>query len=360
MDADASPPADDPAALLRAVPAARRRGDLRAALALAGQAAALADAEGDAVLAAEARAQQALLFARLGDLIPAVEAGQHALGHFTHAGPPAALAHVRCALSFAYERAGLHALAYEHAARALDSARACGDAAAECNALQRLGLAMDDADGQRRGLARLEQSLALARGLADPELHFMVANNLARRWVLEADRLAGQGEDPQPALHQAQRVAEEASALAQSAGSPFQQAMAASNLGGILRRQRDIGAARQAFHRALALAQAGGYAGLARTVTLALQVVAVESAPSRASCAELAEGLDASAPGADPDLQRQARRTLVDALRQIGDLAGALHHLERLHAEVTAAMAARMELVARLASDQAGSASASR
>lgn len=81
---------------------------------------------------------------------------------------------------------------------------------------------------------------------------------------------------------------------------------------------------------------------------LALACVDFEEAPGPATRDALQGQLAAPQQGTDPDLLRQARRTLVQGCRAMGDLAGALDHLERLHAAATAAHVRQADLQARL------------
>ncbi|GCL64280.1 ATP-binding protein [Pseudaquabacterium pictum] len=329
--------------LLAESDAARGQGAYRHGASLARQAADLAASHGDVGLAAEAQAMLARHQVALGDVEGAVASCQRALAG---AGPAALLSQAHSTLSMAYERAGLHQLAVAHAASALELARACGDANAECWALNRLGTAADDADGERHGLDLLIQALELSHQLPALDVRVSALNNLSRRWVLEADRLAG--EPARQALLQALPLAETAAAVVQSMPRSFSAATVQANLGGIHRRLGHVDLARQHFAQALVLARAQGYAGLQATVELALASMAFEVAPDPASQHALVQQLDAGPPPADPDLRLRARRQLVQGCRARGDLATALDQLERLHAEELAARERRADLQTRL------------
>ena len=338
-------------AALAAGEAARARGDHRAGADLARQALALAEARGDAALAADARALLALLLVRLGDLEGAVACGQRALAHLATGPATAALSRLHSTLSLAFERAGLHTLAVQHAASALEMARAVGDTTAECWALNRLGTAIGDggsggASGDDDGLALLEEALDLARRLPGPTETFAALNNLARRWMVRADRLTDTA--ARQALQQALPLAEAAMAIAEQGMPGFALATAAANLGGLCQRLGDPVQADAHYSRALALARQHGYTGLAATVALAQAGLALSIDPTpqaRAALAELLAGPDA---GIDPDLRLQERRALADACRIAGDLAGAVVQLEQLHAEALADRARRSDLQTRL------------
>lgn len=346
---------DDPRALLAAAEAARDRGALLEADALAGQVLALAGARQDASLAIEVAALQALARLRQGDVPAAVAGGQQALAQWAGGqAPSAALAHLHCTLSTAFEYASLHALSVQHATSALEVARAAGDAVAECWALNRLGMVVagDPADpSDHGGLPLLQEALDLANRLPGVRETFGALNNLARRWTLRADQL--RGDAARAALHEALQLAEAAAGIAATGMPPFAVATAAANLGAVHARLGDAAAAAVHDLQALSLARAHGFAGLAITVELAQASRAVRADPSPAARAALAALLDRAEPAADADLRLQARRNLVDACRAAGDLAGALDQLERLHAAALADRSRRADLQTRLLIDRA-------
>lgn len=346
-------PADlsgDAAALLAAAATPQARARPREGAECARRAAELAVARGDHALAAQAESLQALHLVRLGELESSIDVAHRALAHHALAGPSVAQSLLHSTLSLAYERAGLYSLAVPHAAAALGMARDQGDLAAECWALIRMGTAADESSGQH-GLELLTQAVVLAREVPgqEPELLFSALNNCSRRHMVEADRRA----DPasaRAALEAALPLAEEAARLAQPG---FTSATAEANLGGLHRRLGHLSRARDHFARALAEARQGSYAGLASTVELALASLAFQLEPTAANQATLTGLLDGHAAGADPDLRLQARQHLVDGCRARGDLAAALSHLERLHADWRAAQARRSDLQSRLLFNQA-------
>lgn len=346
-------PADggDAAALLAAAGTPEARAAPRQGAALARQAAELAISQGNEPLAADAEALLALHLVRAGELESAVSAGRQALARFAPGGPSVVHSLAHSTVSLAYERAGLYTFAVAHAAAALSMARELGAAAAECWALIRMGTAADESKGQH-GLELLAQATALARELPgqEPELLFSALNNLARRQVVEADRLQADPARARAALQAALPLAEEA---AQWARPGFTFATAAANLGGIHRRLGHAAEARHHFVQALDAARQGGYSGLCSTVELALATLDVQSEASPAHLAALARLLDGQGGVADPDLRLQARRQLVDGSRACGDAAGALQHMERLHADWLAVQAHRSDLQSRMLFNQA-------
>lgn len=339
---------EDLSKLLEAAVQTQGRGAHAQAASLARQALEAAEAAGLQQAAARARVTLALSLVRLGDIEAAVACGQAALGHLQAHGPPSLHAELLAMMSLAFERAGLAPFAAAHAAQALEVARACGDGVAECWALIRLATAVHDVDGGQRSQALMQQALEQARTLPNPELAFSALNNSARLWVVEADRLAEVGDNPRPALDRALLPAQEAALLAQSSHQPFWQLNAASNLGGICRRLCAVGQARVHFKTALALAEGSGARAEVATLRLALACLDVEESASAETCAALESMLAVPAEGTDHDLLHQARRTLVQGLRQMGDLTRALEHLERLHVSTMAAHVRKADLQARL------------
>lgn len=341
-------PKEDAAALIAEAQLMLDRGEHATAVALARRALAAADAAGDAAPAAASRAALAEALVRQGDLVAAVDCGQQALAYLQAHASASERAQLLCTLSRAYERAGLSTLAASNAVQALELARAAGDGKAECWAMVRLATAVHDADDSHRSLSLMEQAVDLSRSMPSFEPAFTALNNGARLWVVEADRMVEAGEDPRSALEQARLHAEAAAALARSAGQTHALAHAIANLGGVFRRQRHFQQARQHFQEALAMAQRAEAGALIATLRLALACLAVEEAPDAASCAALEAQLGVPLQGTDPDLLRQARRTLVQAFRATGDLARALEHLERLHAAANETHARQADLQARL------------
>ena len=332
---------------------ARRQGDHVRGATLAREAAAAAERLGRPDLAAEAHSLLALHLVRLGDVEAAVASGRQALQELAAHGSQKALSGAHSTLSLAYERAGLNTLAIAHAAQALDVAVACRDPYAECIALNRMGCALDDPQGSQRGLEMLAESEALARKLPHTDALFSALNNLARRWVVEADRLAAGHADPHPALLQALSRAEEAASLVEPDEHAFAAATATANLAGIHRRLGHAEQARAQFEAALAMARQRGYTGLVATLELALASLAAETAPSAQSRQALQQQLAAGGTGVDPDLRLQARRLLVQCCRNVGDLAAALQQMELLHEEAITTQARRSDLQSRLLFSQA-------
>ncbi|MFN7723921.1 MAG: sensor histidine kinase [Rubrivivax sp.] len=192
------------------------------------------------------------------------------------------------------------------------------------------------------------QALAQARGLSSQELVFSALNNSARLWVVQADRSAERGEDPQRWLAQARGPALEAAQIAQAAGQPGWQINAWANLGGIDRRLRQVEPARQHFESALAMALRLGETAQVATLKLALACLAFEAAPGPETCAGVEACLDAPATGTDHELLRQARHTLVQGCRRMNDLGRALHHMDQLHRSTMAEHVRQADLQARL------------
>lgn len=305
----------------------------------------------DPALDAEALTRLTQQQVRAGDLVAAVRSGHTALDRCGGHGALVSRAH--SALSTAYERAGLSAMAVSHAVMALDAARRGGDRVAECWALNRLGTAVDDEPGALRGIQMLSQALALARTLGAFDVLFGALNNLSRRWVVEAERRTASGEDASAAFDEARRHAAEAAELQAHSGTPFAAATSLANLAGIHRGLGDLAQARSQAEAALVVATRHGFGGMAATVELLLAMIEVEQVPSAASIEALVQTLHSEPILADPDLRLQARRVLVSTCRHRGELDAALIHMEQLHHEQMVMQAQRSDLQSKMLFNQA-------
>lgn len=329
---------------------ARLRGDHRQAAELSARAARRAEALGDDAGAADALSEVALNQVRLGDLPTATASGHQALSKCTVQPMSVLCSRIHSTLSLAYERAGLHTFAISHADKALEIARHCQDPTAECWALIRLGTADADSDHPEMGLSTLQQAVAMAGGLQDRYALFAALNNLSRRWVVHSDRLAHSGEDPQPALRQALPLAEEASQLPATGASAFIAATSMSNLASIHARMGQPVQARTHFLSALDIALHHGYDGLIVTLRLALACLDLKASPSPQARAVVQQFIDdeQSGKGVDPDMLLEARRALVRAYRESGNMVGALAQMEQLHEALKSAQARRVDLQSQL------------
>ncbi len=338
----------DRGALLAEAEAAYARDDHRSAAALAHSVEAQATAVGDALNIARARSVLAQVFVVTGEFEEAGRLGRWVLDHASVNGPTLLVAQACNTLSFLYDRAGLAALAVEHGLRALEAARACGDRAAECLALNRLGVAVRCSEESARAIGMLEASVQIARTLPEVGAAFCPLNNLTSRWTAEADRLIELGRDPSAALQAALGRAGEGEVIAKATGLPLQRAMISANLAGIHRRLGEFEAARTRFAEAIALAGAEGASDHARTFRLALASLEVEAAPSVAGCAALEAQLEAFPAGVYADLLLRARRVLARAYRRLGDQDRACAQWERLLVETQAAAGHRADAQWRL------------
>lgn len=344
----APPRPSDVQALLATAEQAFARGDPRAAAELARSAIDLASEAGDDAGVARARALLARVDMFTGDFESAGRLGHQVLDHAAAHGPPELVAQACSTLSFVYDRAGLSALAVQHGLRALESARAGDDRAAESLALNRLGTAVRGSEESARAIGMLEESVRLARTLPASDAAFWPMNNLAHRWIDEADRLIGVGRDPQVALQAALVVAVEAAAIARTTGKPLQRSVISANLAGIHRRLGEHGAARERFVEAIELAAAAGAAGQEATFRLALASLEVEASPSKAACAALEQALAAFPAKLEPDLPMRSRRILAQAYRTLGEPDRACEQLERLLVDTRAAAGQRADAQWRL------------
>ena len=334
--------------LLADAEAASARNDHRAGAACAREAIDCAVAAGDAETAARARAVLAGLCVVTGEFEAAGRLARLALDHAETHGPPALVAQVCNTLSLVYDRAGLAVLAVEHGMRALETARACGDRAAEALALTRLGVAVRGSEESARAIGMLEESVRIARTLPAPDAAFVPLNNLTSRWIDEADRMISLGRNPQAALRAARASADEGEAIVRVSGVPLHLALISAHIAGIHRRLGEFAAARARFIEAIDLLHAEGATAREATFRLALTTLEVEAAPSLAACAALERALDALPADVNPDLSLQSRRVLARACRALGDPDRACAHLERLLVDADTAASQRADAQWRL------------
>lgn len=343
-----APMQSDARALLAEAEAACARNDHHAGAAFAREAIDRAVAAGDAETSARARAVLAGLCVVSGEFETAGRLARLALDHAALHGPPALVAQSCNTLSLVYDRAGLAVLAVEHGLRALETARACGDRAAEALALNRLGVAVRGSEESARAIGMLEESVRIARTLPAPDAAFVPLNNLTSRWIDEADRMIGLGRDPREALQAARASADEGEAIVRMSGVPMHRALISAHIANIHRLLGEFEAARTRFIEAIDLVHAEGATAREAIFRLALTSLEVEAAPSLEGCAALERALEAFPAGVKPDLSLRSRRVLARACRALGDPDRACAHLERLLVDTDAATSQRADAQWRL------------
>lgn len=334
-------------ALLARAEAACFSNDIPSGSAAAQEALDLALAEGHAALKARAQGLLARLALLAGDFETAVRQGEQALAHAAQHGPPRLLTSVSNALAFAYNIAGLPALAVDHGLRALETARSTGDRTGESVALDRLGSIIRGSDESTHAIGMLEASVRLARSLPAPDAAFWPLNNLTSRWLGEADRLIHLGRDPTAALAAAQSHADEAENLAKATGKTLEQALINANIAGIHRRRGQYDAARTRFTAAITLAHANNAHVHEATFQLARASLEVEAHPTAAGCEALEQALR-TYKGSDPGLPLRSRRVLASAWRRLGESDRACDQLERLLTDTLADAGKRADMQLRL------------
>ncbi len=209
-----------------------------------------------------AQALLALHQLRLGDFESAIQVGLMALAHEVGGGDLAAQSQLHSTVSFAYFSSKLHQQALRHVVLALETARECGDLLAECRALSRAGMIYEALGEGQRGLEFGRQALASARSLNDGEAMFAALNNLTSTALAMAKVQVNQDENPSALLHLALADIQAALALAVAQGNHHREAMARSNMSGVMMRLHRWEEAEAAMQQALAMARAEGYRAL--------------------------------------------------------------------------------------------------
>jgi diguanylate cyclase (GGDEF)-like protein len=334
--------------LLAASDAAGRAGDHVLGAESAQRAADAAAAVGDRASAARAQAALALHLTRLNDCEAGIRAGLCALDQFVADGDLLAQSQVHSTLALTYDLAGLGQQALAHAVAALDAARACGDRQAECWALNRVGMVQETVDHGQASQRYLRQALAIARELGGADEIFACLNNLASGALALAHMQHANGQAKHLVLRQALGDAHDAMTAAQTQGNAHRLMLSTLNLGCVLAGLglHDDALRHFAACRQLAI-QASNFSELR---FLELEVARVEHAQGRA---ELAIGrLQTLVTQADLNnhthLRRDVHEALYQWLKEAGDAAHALVHLEAFHGLALQACEVRSNLQSRI------------
>jgi diguanylate cyclase (GGDEF)-like protein len=340
--------AADALAWLAANEAAGRTGDHVQGAACARRAAEAATAVGDKTTAARAQAALALHLARLNECEGAIRAGLLALDHFVFEGSLPAQSQVHSTLALAYDLAGLGQQALTHAVAALDAARACGDRQAECWALNRVGMVQEGVDDGSASRRYMRQALALARELDGPDEIFACLNNLASGALARAQAQGAKNQDQRFTLQQALGDAQDAVQAAQTQGNAHRLMLSTLNLGCVLAGLGLHDEALRHFETCRGLAVEAN--NLAELPFLELEVARVERAQGLVAqaIARLQKVLPRDGLQAQTPLRRDVHQALYEWLKEVGDSAGALAHLESFHALAMQASEVRSDLQSRI------------
>ena len=180
----------------------------------------------------EAHALLAHQYPRLGRLTLSARSATEALAAAERLGDDGLLADALTSQCYVYGQLLMGREALASGIKALAAARRAGDAVREAWALNRIGVAYSSLENTAQACAAAEQALEIAARAGSPEVLFSCHNNLAYFWLrrVEEARAIGDGAALAEAVASARRTAEQATALARCSGSPFQVAVALSNL----------------------------------------------------------------------------------------------------------------------------------
>ena len=302
---------------------------------------------------AQALALLAHHYPRLGNLQASVRCASEAvalgerLGE--HTDGALVLADALSALAYVYAQLLMGRDALECSLRALAAARKAADPLRESWALNRVGVAYASLGNQAQACETGAQALAIAQQLTARaplgrtgsdahELQFSCLNNLAYFWL---NRLADAAhQDDAVLLQQAQdealRLSRDATDLARSANSPFQVAVAVSNLVEALLSRADYAAAEPLLCEFEGLSAQHSYQALAlQAVTQRALILKAhgEFAGATAGLLALLDSTDSKANELPPKLRRLLIRTLYETHKASGQYREALGYLEQ-HAEL--------------------------
>jgi diguanylate cyclase (GGDEF)-like protein len=280
---------------------------------------------------AEILALLAHQYPRLGKLTASARCATEALALAERLGDDTLLADALTSQCFVYGQLLMGREALESGMKALAAARRAGDPVREAWALNRVGVAYSSLENPAQACAYVEQAMEIAARTACAEVLFSCHNNLAYFWLRRVEDAQGLGDTTvlADAVAQARRTADQATALARRSGSPFQVAVAVSNLVNALLAGGLLDAALPLLNEFGHLAHDHGYRTLAveadaqRAVFLRLKGEPVQAA-------NILEALLNAAIEPPPKLRRLLIRSLYETHKACGQFREALAWLEDL------------------------------
>jgi len=282
----------------------------------------------------EARELLALHRLRLGDYQSAVQHGLQALEYFTASGDLLAQSRVHCTLALAFTDTALNETALRHVHGALGAARACGNPTAEFWALSRYSLVQGAMGEDARAIDLGRQAVAVAQTLLDTETSFVAVNNLGDTYLVMARDAVNRGDDPTQSFTEALALMREAVDLAESRENPFNEALARTNMVGILVGLGEHDEAREQARLGRAIANAHGYRGL--EIDIDAQLAELARAAGRFDEATALMELQLADPDVADELKLLVKlhRSLYEMHKAGGRFEQALQHHEKLHAAI--------------------------
>lgn len=281
---------------------------------------------------AEALALLAHQYPRLGRLTASTRHATEAMALAERLGDDGLLADALTSHCFVYGQLLMGRDALESGMKALAAARRAGDPVREAWALNRVGVAYSSLENQAQACASTEQALEIATRCGSPEVLFSCQNNLAYFWLRRAEDARALGSDAAvlaEALASARRTAEQATALARRSDSPFQVAVAVSNLVNALLAGGLLDEALPLLNEFGHLAHDHGYRTLAVEADVQRAIfLRLKGEPLQA--ARILAALLHAATEPPPKLRRLLIRTLYETHKASGQYREALSWLEEL------------------------------
>lgn len=280
---------------------------------------------------AETLALLAHQYPRLGRLTASARCATEALGLAERLGDDALLADALTTQAYVYGQLLMGREALETGMRALAAARRAGHAVREAWALNRVAIAYSSLENPVQACASAEQALEIALRTDAPEVLFSCQNNLAYFWLRRAEEAQALGDATAlaEAVTHARRTAQQATDLARRSGSPFQVAVAVSNLVNAELAGGQLDTALPLLNEFGHLAHDHGYRTLAveadaqRAIFLRLKGEPVQAA-------RILEALLSAAVEPPPKLRRLLIRALYETHKACGQYREALGWLEEL------------------------------
>ena len=280
---------------------------------------------------AEAQALLAHQYPRLGRLTASARCATEALGLAERLGDDVLLADALTSQAYVYGQLLMGREALESGMRALAAARRAGDAVREAWALNRVGVAYSSLENPAQACASTEQALEIAVRTEAAEVHFSCLNNLAYFWLDRIEEATARADAAalREALAAARQRAEEATLLARRSGSPFQVAIAVSNLVNALLAGGLLDEALPLLNEFGHLAHDHGYRTLAIEAD-AQRAVFLRLKGEPLQAARILDALLHAAVEPPPKLRRLLVRALYETHKACGQYREALGWLEEL------------------------------
>ena len=319
-------------ALLELAEEARQAGDYRAGSDLAGRAAALAGAAGDAHRRGEALRSMANQLLRLGEHEAAISACQEAIAAFESVGDRAAVCATLSLQAMPLNDLGLHEDALAALARGREIAQELHDNDLLYWVHNRTGVVHGSMGNWALSTEYLTKALSMA-GSMDAEARFCILNNVGDNAVHQVAELLDDGAvaEARAILAGALGHVAEALRLAQAAAHPYRESICLDNFGMLLALAGDFRGAEQMIDDSHAIAVIHGYRSLESGALLHQARVRLMRGDHAAAVTGLRTALELADDAGEKPLALEIHRELADAYEQVGEPAAALRHYREYH-----------------------------